>query len=130
MACHHRSPDRDRRYLRDELQEHAGTAMGIWLFHRRRTDPSYLRGAVLAVPARRMVVSSRPADPVQSVNCFDFGTAQSVRPIRYIFLLKAFHFGGARRGSRYPAVVADRLMSLWVKSGHVQCKRACLLYSK
>src|SRR5512132_869438 len=56
MACHHRSPDRDRRYLRDELQEHAGTAMGIWLFHRRRTDLNYLCDAVLAVPARRMVV--------------------------------------------------------------------------
>ena len=116
MACHHCSPDRDRRYLRDELQEHAGTAMGIWLFHRRRDDPNYLRGAVLAVPARRMVVSSRIADLVQAVAWFDFGTAQSVRPIRYIFLLKALHFGERVEAeptrSRYPAIlVADRLMS-------------------
>ena len=63
-----------------------------------------------------MVVSSRIADLVQAVAWFDFGTAQSVRPIRYMFLLKALHFGERVEAeplrSRYPAVlVADRLMS-------------------
>src|SRR6476620_1736413 len=33
---------------------------GIYLFHRHRIDPGYLRDVVLAVPARRMVVSSGP----------------------------------------------------------------------
>jgi magnesium transporter len=57
MACHHSGPDRDRRNLRHELQEHAGTAMGIWLFRSYRRHPDCIRGAVLAIPARRMVVS-------------------------------------------------------------------------
>jgi hypothetical protein len=47
--------------------------MGVWLFHRHRRDPDYLRGAILAVSARRMVVSSGLADPVQAVACFELG---------------------------------------------------------
>ena len=35
MACHHCSPDRDRGYLRHELQEHAGIAMGVWFLSSR-----------------------------------------------------------------------------------------------
>jgi hypothetical protein len=50
-------PDRNRRYLRHGLQEHAGIAMGIWLFHHYERDPDRLHGAVLAIPARWMVVS-------------------------------------------------------------------------
>jgi Mg2+ and Co2+ transporter CorA len=46
-----------RRYLRHELQEHAGTAMGVRLFHRNRRDSDRVRGAVLAIPARGVVVT-------------------------------------------------------------------------
>jgi len=57
LGRHHRGPDRDRRHLWHELQEHAGTAVGVWLLHRRRRDPDRLRRAVLVVQARRMVMS-------------------------------------------------------------------------
>ena len=61
MACYHRGPDRDRRNLGHELQQHAGTAMGIRLFHRDRRNPDCLRGSVLAIPSRGLAVSCGPA---------------------------------------------------------------------
>ena len=57
LACHHRGPDHGRRNLRHELQEYPGATMGVRLFLRDGCYRCNVRGTVLAVPARRMVVT-------------------------------------------------------------------------
>src|SRR6516164_7279939 len=47
VARHHCGADCDRWYLRHELQEHPGVAMGIWLFHHHWRGPDCLRDIIL-----------------------------------------------------------------------------------
>src|SRR5260370_38328599 len=70
MACHHRGPDRGRRYLRHELQVHSRTAMGVQLFRCHGRDADRVRGAVLAIPAGGMAVSLRVTSSLGAADRF------------------------------------------------------------